>query len=318
MVDNFKIYRGLKITAGDVTLDAANKLIIGTTEYTSSGAPAHAASHNAGGGDVMAIDSAAGTGSLRTLGTAATAACAGNDSRLSDSRTPTAHASTHINTGSDRVAGILIRAPQFLTSGTSYTPPTNCTAIYVEALGGGGGGAGAPTAASSAAAGSGGRGGAYCAKYFSGLDGSALTYAIGAGGSGGVGAANGSAGGDTTFTVGATTITAAGGNGGLYMNAGTANATQIDPGVTASTNGDINGSAQTAFYAIRFSGTIAMSGSGGNTIWGSGGRGVNQAANGVAGAGRGGGGGGALVLNGSAEATGGDGAAGAIRIWEFV
>jgi len=34
-------------------------------------------------------DAAAGTASLRTLGTAATAACAGNDARLSDTRTPT-------------------------------------------------------------------------------------------------------------------------------------------------------------------------------------------------------------------------------------
>jgi hypothetical protein len=37
----------------------------------------HAASHNAGGADVMAIDAAAGTGSLRTLGTAATQAAPG-------------------------------------------------------------------------------------------------------------------------------------------------------------------------------------------------------------------------------------------------
>jgi len=43
---------------------------------------AHASTHNAGGTDAMAIDAAAATGSLRTLGTAATAACAGNDARL--------------------------------------------------------------------------------------------------------------------------------------------------------------------------------------------------------------------------------------------
>ena len=34
------------------------------------------------------VDAAAGTGSLRTIGTSATSACAGNDARLSDSRTP--------------------------------------------------------------------------------------------------------------------------------------------------------------------------------------------------------------------------------------
>lgn len=48
----------------------------------------HAARHDAGGADALAIDAAAGTGSLRTLGTASTAACAGNDARLADTRTP--------------------------------------------------------------------------------------------------------------------------------------------------------------------------------------------------------------------------------------
>jgi hypothetical protein len=35
-----------------------------------------------GGSDPVEVDAAAGTASLRTLGTAATAACAGNDARL--------------------------------------------------------------------------------------------------------------------------------------------------------------------------------------------------------------------------------------------
>lgn len=39
----------------------------------------------------MAVDAAAGTGSLRTLGTGATQACAGTDARLSDARTPVSH-----------------------------------------------------------------------------------------------------------------------------------------------------------------------------------------------------------------------------------
>ena len=64
----------------------------------------HASSHNAGGGDALAIDAVAGTGSLRTLGTAATAACAGNDSRLSDARTPVSHASSHNAGGGDALA----------------------------------------------------------------------------------------------------------------------------------------------------------------------------------------------------------------------
>jgi len=48
---------------------------------------AHAASHQPGGGDAMAVDAIAATGSLRTLGTSATSAAAGNDARLSDDRT---------------------------------------------------------------------------------------------------------------------------------------------------------------------------------------------------------------------------------------
>lgn len=77
---------------------------------------AHASSHNAGGGDALAIDSEAGTGSLRTLGTAATAACAGNDSRLSNSRTPTAHATSHKSGGSDAVKLDELAAPTDVTT----------------------------------------------------------------------------------------------------------------------------------------------------------------------------------------------------------
>ena len=50
---------------------------------------AHAASHNAGGGDALAADQAAGTPSLRSLSNTSTTACAGNDPRLSD-KIPTA------------------------------------------------------------------------------------------------------------------------------------------------------------------------------------------------------------------------------------
>jgi hypothetical protein len=82
---------------------------------------AHAASHLPGGSDALTT-AAAGTitpGSSAATGTAASFArsdhthtvpafgtiaatfCQGNDSRLSDSRTPTAHASTHLPSGSD-------------------------------------------------------------------------------------------------------------------------------------------------------------------------------------------------------------------------
>jgi hypothetical protein len=86
--------------------------LIGATPAT----PAHAASHNAGGSDAMAIDSAAATGSLRTLGSASTQACAGNDSRLSDSRTPTAHAASHKSGGSDPIKLDEFAAPTDVTT----------------------------------------------------------------------------------------------------------------------------------------------------------------------------------------------------------
>lgn len=50
---------------------------------------AHKTSHEPGGSDAMTVDAAAATGSLRTLGTGSAQAAAGNDSRLSDTRTPT-------------------------------------------------------------------------------------------------------------------------------------------------------------------------------------------------------------------------------------
>jgi hypothetical protein len=49
---------------------------------------AHASTHNSGGSDALAANSAAATPSLRSLGTTATTAAAGNDTRLSDSRAP--------------------------------------------------------------------------------------------------------------------------------------------------------------------------------------------------------------------------------------
>jgi len=44
----------------------------------------HNARHEPGGADAMAVDAAAATGSLRTIGTGALTACAGNDARLSN------------------------------------------------------------------------------------------------------------------------------------------------------------------------------------------------------------------------------------------
>lgn len=109
-------------TAGTVTQGNDSRLSDARTPT------AHATSHNSGGSDVLAIDSAAGTGSLRTLGSAGTNACAGNDSRLSDARTPTAHASTHFSDGSDPV--IAATAATSATTGTMTVNMPNGDKVY--------------------------------------------------------------------------------------------------------------------------------------------------------------------------------------------
>ena len=186
--------------------------------------------------------------------------------------------------------GRLLRAPQVLTSGTSYTTPAGCTAIYVEAVGGGAGGQGSTNSQG------GGGGGAYCAKYFTVTASTAYTYAIGAGG-----AATPTAGGSTTFTVGATTITAGGGAIGTD-----------DGGVGGTaTNGDLNARGGRGGWGrqIATSPVVNIYGAGGNSYFGGGGgTGSTTATNSALGYGGGGGG---------AASTGGTGFQGIIRIWEY-
>lgn len=72
---------------------------------------AHASTHNAGGSDALAIDAAAATGSLRTLGAGAQQAASGTDARLSDARTPLAHKATHQSGGTDSIPLDTLAAP---------------------------------------------------------------------------------------------------------------------------------------------------------------------------------------------------------------
>ena len=68
-------------------------------------------------------DGAAGTASMRTLGTGAAQAAAGDDARLTDARTPTAHASTHKPDGSDPLTvSVATRAAAAID--TAYQPST--------------------------------------------------------------------------------------------------------------------------------------------------------------------------------------------------
>jgi len=118
---------------------------------------AHKSTHATGGTDAIAPSDigaaptsrtiSAGTGLTgggdltadRTLtvayGTTGTTACVGNDSRLTNARTPTAHASTHASGGSDQITSLA------LTTGTVSTAPGAATDIvnkaYADAIGSG-------------------------------------------------------------------------------------------------------------------------------------------------------------------------------------
>lgn len=212
-------------------------------------------------------------------------------------------------------SGGLIRAPQILTSGTSYTTPSNCTAIYVEAVGGGGGGGNYGNVISGAG------GGGYCAKYFTVTGSTSYTYAIGAGGaSKSASSADGNAGGNTTFTVGATTITAGGGGGGSGNGSSAPSAAAGGAGGTA-TNGDINIVGGAGGYGQNGNATgseFNTAGGGGSTILGIGPpavlKGGGSSPNNVRVNGNNYGTGGLSNANSVAS---GNGASGVIRIWEY-
>jgi hypothetical protein len=185
-------------------------------------------------------------------------------------------------------SGMLVKI-SILTSGTSFTTQATTNSIYVECVGGGGGGG---NGTSGSGSGAGGGAGAYAAKYFSVSPSTAYYYAIGLGG------AAATAGGNTTFTVGATTVTAGGGSGGQ------SNGALGGLGGTA-TNGDLNTNGNPGNGA-------ASASAGGTSVLGSGGR--SSVSSTAATSGNNGGGGGGASSN---AITGGSGGTGLIRIWEY-
>lgn len=74
-----------------------------------------------------AKDAAAGTASLRTLSTTATTACAGNDARLSDERTPANGSVTEAKLASSAVAQAKLKTSILSEVSTSTGLPVNCT-----------------------------------------------------------------------------------------------------------------------------------------------------------------------------------------------
>lgn len=208
-------------------------------------------------------------------------------------------------------SGTLLRAPQILTSGTSYTTPAGCTSIYVELVGGGGG-SGSVSGGTSVYSGSGGGGaGGFAAKLFTVTPSTAYSYAIGAGGTAGSSGGNGGAGGATTFTVSGVVLTGNGGSGSV--NAFTSGG-QGGAGGTAS-NGDLNVTGNPGTLGNGGSGgTNSTGGAGGASFFGGAGRGGS---NSTGSAGANGSGGGGSGTGNSTNRNGAAGGAGIIRIWEY-
>ena len=204
------------------------------------------------------------------------------------------------------------------TSGTSFTTGLTTNLLHVICIGGGGGGGNSTGNATQTAVASGGGSSGVCEKWFVVSPNTAYTYAVGGSG------AAGAAGGNSTFAVGATTITAIGGAAGVAATQTNATVFHLPGGAggAISTNGDINGAGMPGYPAMRAPGTAAIaantfySGGGGSTVYGGGGVGSGTAGNGAAGTGYGSGGAGGLSNTAGAN-NGGAGAAGAVIIEEY-
>jgi hypothetical protein len=211
---------------------------------------------------------------------------------------------------------------QVFSSGTSYTPASDVTAIIVEIVGGGGAGGGTPASNTNSRGSVGGGGGAggYAKKLFLNPGTwSAFSYSVGSGGTGTSGAA-GVDGGNTTFS----TLTANGGKGGLVGQIPAAATYVIGGDGGDATGGDINTTGGAGGSGI--TSTVGFSGQGGNSVFGGGAVSVgfaaaNTSTTGNSGKDFGAGGSGGCVYrqatNNQNATTGGAGYSGVIIIYEF-
>jgi len=333
-VGSLVFYNNGTTSAGDFTtsdermrIDSSGNLLVGTTtastiltvngtvtatSFTGAGTGLTGTASSLTAGNVNGIVAVANGGTGLSSTPANGAIDIGNGTNFTRSTITAGSGITVTNgTGSITIAatataatGTLIRAPQVLTSGTSYTTPAGCNSIYVEVVGGGGGGGGNNNVLSG---GGGGGGGGYAAKYFTVSPSTAYSYAIGGAGSC-VNASNGNSGGSTTFTVSATTITASGGSGGIGGSSGT-EPKQGGAGGSGS-SGDLNGGGSAGSNSVPSVAATGVCGTGGGSYFGGGGLG-GFGATGNPGTGYGGGGG------GNCGGTSGVGKQGVIRIWEY-
>lgn len=217
--------------------------------------------------------------------------------------------------------GKLSNVKVFTADGT-YTKPTGVRFIKVTAVGGGGGGGGSTSSlAANVSIGSGGAGGDAVIAWINAAAITTVSITIGAGGAGGSGT-SGSSGGDTLF---GNFFTVSGGGPGSTLATGNTVAVlnPADSGSTTSVNvskteivSSVTFDGQPGSVPIRCSGTSSMTGSGGNSILGSGIRGRSGATNGDIGTGYGAGGSGSRSSGNVGAFTGGDGTDGIVIIEE--
>jgi hypothetical protein len=214
-------------------------------------------------------------------------------------------------------------SPKVYTANDTWTKPARLAFVLIEAVGGGGGGGGVTGVAAQSAVGGGGGGGEYGFKRVEAASlGSTETVTVGAGGAGGTAGANdGSTGGTTSF---GTHVTAIGGSGGQGQ-AASATVPRLGglPGAggTGGTGGSFYEAGEPGGIAITVSTASVMPSRGGasktaRSVVSINGGTADEA--GTPGLAYGGGGGGARSSNDATNRAGGAGAAGLVRIWEYV
>lgn len=217
--------------------------------------------------------------------------------------------------------GYRIRSRVIYTSSTTYTKPSDVTALLVRVQGGGGGGGGAKLDGTGGGCSAGGGSGGFAESFIT-SPGASYAVTVGGGGAGGSSAGgDGGSGGGSSFG----SVAIAGGGGGGFGNDGNAgdfNYAASGGSRGSASAGDILRVGEGGGPALKISSTARVSGGGGNSLYGGGGRpraGANSGSTVTpeGGGGRGAGGAGA-VSSTTVGVAGGAGAGGLVEVWEFV